>query len=398
MGSGIHKLSALKVQKLNQPGYYGDGAGLWLQVTKSGGRSWVFRFRFCSKNREMGLGPLHTVSLAQARDKALLCRQILLDGKDPIEERKYQQLQTYSASAQKKTFIECAQSYIAAHQSGWKNPKHAKQWTSTLQTYAFPVIGDLPVELVDTSLLLQVLEPIWHTKTETATRIRNRIELVLDWAAAHNYRSGENPARWKGHMDKLLPARSKLQKVEHFSALDYRDAPQFMKQLQKREGISARAVEFTILTVARSGEVRGALWHEINFEERLWIIPAQRMKMNKEHRVPLSVQTLELLNQLPRLANCDLIFPGAKLGKSLSDMSLTAVLKRMGYGHITMHGFRSTFRDWAGEVTHYPREVIEHALAHKLADEVEAAYQRGDLLDKRRALMMDWSSYCYSQI
>lgn len=393
MASGIHKLTALQVQRFTEPGYYGDGGGLWLQITKNGGRSWVFRFRLFGKNREMGLGPVHTISLAQAREKALLCRQLVLDGRDPIEERNAQRLKVAQEAAQVKTFAECAQAYIEAHRSGWKNVKHAKQWSSTLSTYADPVIGSLPVDLIDTPLILKILEPIWYEKTETASRVRNRIELILDWAAAREYRTGENPARWKGHMDKLLPARSKIQRATHFNALPYQDAPEFMKLLKQREGISARAVEFTILTVARSGEVRGALWSEINFEEKLWIIPKERMKAAKEHRIPLCEQVITLLSNLPRIKDHDLIFPGVHSQKPLSDMSLTAVLKRMNYQDFTMHGFRSTFRDWAGETTNFPREVIEHALAHQLKDKAEAAYQRGDLLLKRKDLMGAWGEF-----
>lgn len=393
MAAGLNKLSALQVQKAKDPGYYGDGGGLWLQISKLGGKSWVFRFTYHGKAREMGLGALHTVSLAEAREKALQHRKMLLEDKDPIEERKIARLHSQFQSASTKTFSECANAYIAAHRSGWKNEKHGKQWAATLETYAFPVMGRLPVAAINTPLVLRALEPIWQSKTETASRLRGRIESVLDWATVRGFRQGENPARWKGHLDKLLPARNKVQKVKHLAALPYSEIGQFMTRLRQRDGMSARALEFAILTAARSGEVRGATWDEIDFENQVWKIPASRMKAGKEHRVPLSEQTIKLLENITRIADCNHVFPAPRQGQ-LSDMALTSVLKRMGHGDLTQHGFRSTFRDWAGETTAYPREVIEHALAHQLKDKSEAAYQRGDLLAKRSLLMTDWGKYC----
>lgn len=401
MAGGINKLSAVAVQKAKEPGYYGDGGGLWLQISKLGGKSWVFRFTMHGKAREMGLGPVHTVTLAEARMKALECRKIVAEGRDPIEERKAKEARAKLEAAKTKTFEECANAYIEANRAGWKNEKHVQQWQNTLATYAFPKIGQLPVAAIDTGLILNVLQQetgedkaqLWHAKTETASRLRGRLESILDWAAFRGYREGENPARWKGHLEHELPARSKVQKIEHHAALPYAELGAFMVELRKREGLSARALEFAILCASRSGEVRGATWAEIDLPGRIWTVPAERMKAGKEHRVPLSDEAVKLLEALPRIVGNDYVFPAPR-GGQLSDMALTAVLRRMDRGGLTQHGFRSTFRDWAGETTAYPREVCEHALAHKLADGVEAAYQRGDLLAKRARLMADWARYC----
>ena len=396
MARGINKLTALAVQKNQKPGYHGDGGGLWLKVTKTGSKSWIFRYTRDGKTKDMGLGPTITVSLAEARQKALECRKLLIDCRDPLDERKNQRLQAKLDSSRDRTFSECAISYIDAHKSGWKSEKHAKQWGATLETYAFPVAGQLPVSVIDTGVILRVLEPIWHIKTETASRVRGRIESILDWAKVCGYRQGDNPARWKGHLDKLLPLRNKVQKVRHHAALPYAELGAFMHELKKCNGLAARALEFGILTAARSSEIRNATWDEIDFQNKLWIIPALRMKAGKEHRVPLCNEAVELLNAVPRIIGSKLIFP-SQSNRSLSDMTLTAVLRRMERNDLTQHGFRSTFRDWAGETTPYPREVIEHALAHQLKDKAEAAYQRGDLLAKRFALMTDWGRYCYTE-
>ena len=283
-------------------------------------------------------------------------------------------------------------SYIVAHESGWKNAKHAAQWRTTLESYAFPVIGKIAVSDVDTAHVMRVLEPIWLSKTETASRLRGRIESVLDWATVRDFRKGDNPARWRGHIEHLLPARADVQKTTHHPAMDYREVGEFMLKLRQQEGIGARALEFAILCASRSGEVRGAEWSEIDLQAAVWTIPANRMKAEREHRVPLTDGALALLNALPRTPDTDMVFPNNK-GAVLSDMTLTAVLRRMGVP-VTAHGFRSTFRDWAGETTAYPREVIEHALAHQLKDKAEAAYARGSLFDKRRRLMADWEKFC----
>lgn len=390
----IEKLTPLAVRKLVTPGYYGDGAGLWLQVSVSGTKSWIFRFTLSGKQREMGLGSILTVSLAEARAKAKECRQLVQAGQDPLEVRRASQLLRDLERAKSMTFDQCAEAYISAHRAGWKNAKHASQWESTINTYASPVIGGLPISTIDTALVVRVLQPIWKTKTETASRLRGRLEAILDWATVSKYRQGENPARWRGHLDNLLADPGRSKKVTHHPAMPWREIGTFMFRLREQQGIAARALEFAILTACRSGEVRLATWSEIDLGQALWTIPAERMKAGREHRVPLSAQTVDLLKLLPRSG--DLVFPGIRNHKPLSDMSLTAVLRRMKCGNITVHGFRSTFRDWCAESVgnSFPREVCEHALAHSLPDKVEAAYRRGDLLDKRINLMREWSDYC----
>ncbi|WP_307718601.1 tyrosine-type recombinase/integrase [Massilia violaceinigra] len=398
MARTVEKLSALAVNKTTKPGYYGDGAGLYLQVSKSGTKSWIFRFTFAARQREMGLGPLHTVGLADARVKARECRTILLAGKDPLEARSATKLAEALDRAKMITFDQCASAYIAAHRGSWKNAKHASQWENTLETYAGPIIGAMPVASVDTALVVKVLNPIWQEKTETATRLRGRIESILDWATVSKYRVGENPARWRGHLENLLADPNKLGRVEHHPALPWQELVEFMVKLRSREGVAARAVDFAILTACRSGEVRGATWAEIDIEGALWTIPSERMKAGREHRVPLSSSAVDILMRMPQVD--DLVFPGRRQGTALSDMSLTAVLRRMSRPDITVHGFRSTFRDWCAEsvANSFPREVCEHALAHSLPDKVEAAYRRGDLLVKRTMLMQTWADFCAGKI
>ena len=388
----IEKLTPLGVSKKQTPGHYGDGGGLWLQISKFKSKNWVFRYTLHGTRREMGLGATHTVSLAEARQKAKECRLTLLDGKDPIEVRATTTLAEALRRAKMMTFDQCAAAYIKAHRSSWKNAKHISQWESTIQAYASPVIGKLPVTSVDTDLVVKILNPIWQTKTETATRLRGRIESVLDWATTSKFRQGDNPARWRGHLENLLSSPNKIAKVKHHPALPWQELGKFMVDLREREGVAARAVELAILTATRSGEVRNATWAE--FDAGLWVIPAARMKMGREHRIPLPTAAVELLEKMPRLG--DLVFPGTKQNKPLSDMSLTAVLRRMKRNDITVHGFRSSFRDWCSEsvANSFPREVCEHALAHSLPDKIEAAYRRGDLIEKRALLMQAWSDYC----
>jgi integrase len=313
---------------------------------------------------------------------------------DPLALRRQERTERKLAQRRRITFKACAEAYVEAHRAEWKNPKHAQQWENTLSTYAYPHIGDLPVADIDEALVLNVLRPIWESKTETATRLRGRMESVLDWATFNKYRQGENPARWKGHLDNSLANPNKVAKVTHHPALPYAVLGEFMAALRAREGTGARAVEFLILTAARSGEVRGACWDEIDFDNRLWIVPAARMKMEREHRVPLSDAAINLLTNLPRLDVETLIFPSSKRDTPLSDMTLTAVLRRMGRNDITVHGFRSTFRDWVAESTNYPGDMAEMALAHAVGDKVEAAYRRGDMLKKRFRLMNDWAKFC----
>lgn len=393
----INRLTALGVRNATGPGYYTDGGGLVLQVSAAGAKSWIFRYRFAGKRHEMGLGSYQLVGLARARELAGGCRQLLLEERNPLLERRQARAMRIVEQARRLTFDQCAAAYIKAHQGSWRNPKHAAQWQSTLATYATPVIGALPVSEIDTDLVVKVLAPIWNTKTETATRLRGRIESVLDWATVSKFRQGENPARWRGHLDYLLANPNKVAPVRNHPALPWTQMGAFVTELRNREGASARALEFAILTAARSGEVRGARWEEVDLVQRLWTVPAARMKAGKEHRVPLSDAAIALLRGLSSQGG--LLFPGAK-SQPLSDMSLSAVLRRMGRRDITVHGFRSTFRDWCAEApgNTFAREVCEHALAHNLPDRVEAAYQRGDLFGKRIALMQTWADFCASGV
>jgi integrase len=395
MARGTARLSAVVLPKL-KPGMHADGGGLYLQVTASGARTWVYRFMLHGRAREMGLGPLHIVSLAEAREKAREWRKLRHEGVDPIEARKAKHAEERLAAATALTFKECAERYIEAHKVGWKNSKHAKQWPSTLEAYVYPVLGALPVQAVDIGLIMKVLEPIWHTKPETASRVRGRVEAVLDWATARGYRKGENPARWRGHLDKLLPARGKVRKVEHHAALPYTEMGHFVAALREQEGIASRALEFLILTATRTGEVIGSRWDEFDLDEKLWTVPGSRMKAGTEHRVPLSARALAIIEGMKaqRVNDHEFVFPGGRPRKPLSNMGMLKVLERMGRGDLTAHGFRSSFRDWAAERTGFPHEVAEMALAHAVSDKVEAAYRRGDLFQKRRQLMEAWAKHC----
>jgi integrase len=342
----------------------------------------------------MGLGPVHTVPLAKARQKAHECRNLRLEGLDPIGERQAGKLKAKLEAARAMTFRQCAEAYINAHERSWKNKKHAAQWPSTLEAYAYPVFGDHPVHTIDTGIVLRAIEPLWHTKTETASRLRQRIEAILDWAATRGHRQGDNPARWRGHLENVLPQRAKVQKVRHHAALPYGQLAEFMAALRAEKGLAAFALEFLILTATRTGEALGARWDEIDLSERVWTIPGDRMKAGKEHRVPLSEPALAVLTQFDTEDSGEFVFPGAKPGKPLSDRAMRALLERMGHTDLTVHGFRSTFRDWAAERTHFAREVVEQALAHSLPDKVEAAYRRGDLIEKRSRLMDSWAKFC----
>jgi integrase len=394
MARGEKKLTPLKVSAIKEPGMYGDGLGLWLQVSPTKTKSWVFRFMLNGKSREMGLGSIHTFSLAEAREKARECRQLLAEGVDPIEARNAKRTQTKLDAAKVMTFDECAKAYIEAHRAGWSNAKHVYQWEKTLLKDAGAILGPIPVQGVDTSLVLKVLEPVWYTKNETANRLRGRIESVLDWAKTRGLREGDNPARWKGHIDNLLPAPSKIQKVEHHAALPYVEMGEFMAQLRTQEGIGALALEFLILTAARTGEVIGAEWEEFDLDTEIWTVPPTRMKAKKEHRVPLSPRALVIVKTLKVENDGGFVFPGARAGKPLSNMAMLALLRRMGRGDLTSHGFRSTFKDWCAECTAFANEISEAALAHVIENKVEKAYRRGDLFEKRRLMMNDWAKHC----
>jgi integrase len=387
-------LTVKRIAKATTPGRYGDGHGLYLQVLSPTNRSWLLRYERNGRERFMGLGPLHTIDLMEARERARRARQQLLDGIDPLDARAAERAAQALAAARMLTFEAAAHQYFDAHERKWKNAKHRAQFLSTLRDYVFPKIGKLSIAAIDTGLVLKCLEPIWTDKTETANRVRSRIESVLDWATVRGYRTGDNPARWKGHLSEVLPAPSSIAKPEHHAALAFTALPEFMIALAPREGIAARALEFTVLTAARTGEVIGAAWSEIDLKAKVWTVPANRIKGGKEHRVPLSGRAVEILEALPTEKGNDHVFIGPSKGTGLSNMAMAAVLKRMDRDDITVHGFRSTFRDWAAERTGYPNHVVEMALAHVIGDKVEAAYRRGDLFEKRRRLMSDWARYC----
>ncbi len=387
------ELSPLAVGRLTQPGFWfvGGVAGLALQVTDSGARSWILRVMVGGKRRDIGLGGYPDVPLADARRKARETRDDIRKGVDPVEARKAARSALQAAHATAKTFKQCATAYIDAKSVEFRNAKHRAQWSSSVEAYAYPVLGNLLVRDIGLPHVLEVLNPIWTTKTETATRVRGRIEAVLAWATVQGYRTGDNPARWRNHLDKVLPAPKKVAKVEHHPALKANEMADFMKRLREMEGFGARALELVALTATRSGEVRGATWDEIDLDEAVWTIPAGRMKAGKEHRVPLSKQAVALLKKLPRIVGTPYVFPAAQ-GGMLSDMTLSACMRRMKVDAVP-HGLRSTFRDWCGEQTNYPREVAEAALAHVIGG-VEGAYARGDLFEKRRRLMADWAKFC----
>jgi integrase len=387
MARTIGRLSTLSISRA-KPGMHPDGHGLYLQISGPRARSWVFRYTINGRTRYLGLGSAYTIDLKRAREDARRARELLHDGVDPIEHRKTKQAQRRLADAKTITFDQCAEAYIAGHEAGWRNPVHRQQWRNTLKDYASPVIGNLPVAAIDTGLVLKVLEPIWCDRTETASRLRGRIESVLDWAKVRGYREGENPARWRGHLDQTLPRRSKVRPVQRLAALPYGEINALVTLLRSLEGIAARALEFTILTAARTGEVLDATWDEVDLDAAVWTIPAERMKGGREHRVPLSDRALAILEEI-----------GGSSGRVvlISDKAMSTVLKSLGYTGVTVHGFRSTFRDWAAETTAYPNHVVEMALAHAVPNAVEAAYRRGDLFEKRRRLMTDWTRYCETE-
>lgn len=393
----IERLTALSVRRITDAGYYLDGKGLYLQVSAKGTKSWVFQYTLRGRRREMGLGSALTLSLAQARARANDCRHQLLDGIDPIEHRQSQRQTQQLSVAKALTFKEAAERCIEDRRAEWSNAKHAQQWENTLTTYAYPHIGAMSVAAIDTGLVRACLDPIWTTKTETASRLRQRIEAVLDWAKVHGYRSGDNPAAWRGHLDAVMAKPTKVAKTENHAALSYAQVPAFVKELRSHEGVAAAALEFTILTAARTSETILATPAEFDLKAKVWTIPAERMKAKIEHTVPLSARAVSLVKRMLK-AQGPYLFPGAREGKPLSNMAMLELVRGMGTKDatgepITVHGFRSTFRQWAAEQTTIPREVAEHALAHRLPDKVEAAYQRGTMVEKRRALMTEWAAF-----
>jgi integrase len=389
------RLTALAVKKIKTKGWYPDGSGLYLQVSPAITKSWVYRYTLNGTERRQGLGSYPDTTLEEARVLARTSRKLKSQGVDPIDQKHADDAQRRLEAANRKTFRECAEDFIDMKKAGWRNDKHQAQWRNTLATYAYPFIGDLPVQAVDGAQVLKVLGPIWTTKTETATRVRQRIEKVLDWATVRHYRQGDNPAVWRGRLETQLAEPGKVRKVKHHPALPHADVPELFDWLKSKDSLASKALAFTILTAARNGESRQALRSELDLDKPVWTVPAERMKAGREHAVPLSNQALSVLKQTEVFANDERIFPGMGKGKHISETAMRKLLADFRTG-LTIHGFRSTFRDWCAEETNYPRELAETALAHVNKDKVEAAYQRGDMFQKRLVLMQHWADYCTS--
>lgn len=403
----IHKLNDIKIRaKLRETqdavfspssknALLGDGDGLYLSITKSATASWLYRYMDQGKAKTVGLGGYPATTLSKAREKAQSMRDARSSGIDPLAFKAGKVKEQQLRIAEIKTFETCSKEYISAQKSSWKNAKHEQQWRNTLAQYAYPVIGHLPINSIETSQIVRILKPIWSTKAETSGRIRGRIEKILDWAKVHSLRQGENPARFKGHLEHLLPKRRGGAK-KHHASLPYEQLPSFLKKLQDQSGMSRFALEFTILCAARTGETLGLIWSELHLTKKIWIIPAERMKAGVEHRVPLGDRAIEILKTIRPFSSKTYVFISGKEDKPMSQMSMAMLLRRMDYPEITVHGMRSTFRDWAGERTDYSFEVCEQALAHRLPDAVAAAYLRSDFFDKRVNLMKDWAQFCLS--
>jgi integrase len=396
MGRGINRLSGADLRR-SKPGLFGDGNGLWLQVTvakdgKRRNRSWVFRYTTGGRTTEMGLGSLDVVGLKEAREQAREYCALRLRGIDPLQHRDAQRAAVAAANMKSLTFEAAAHAYIAAHRDEWRSQQHAQEWPRSLTQHVFPTLGSLPVSTIDTALVVKALGNVWQSAPETGARLRGRIAAILDWATVSGYRTGDNPARWSGHLEHLLAAPRK-RRIEHLAAMPWRDVPSFMQKLRGTDSVAARALEFAILTAARTGEVRGAVWNEVDLDSAVWSLPGERTKSGREHRVALSPRCMQILKEVRPLARQGQhVFPGIKGG--LGESAFLKLLKSLGHADITVHGFRSSFRDWAGEATNFPREVCEAALAHATGDRVERAYRRGDLFQKRAALMQAWAAYC----
>jgi integrase len=390
----LNRLSNLKVARAKQAGMYADGGGLYLRVAEGGSKQWIFRYVANGRLRDMGVGPCHTLTLAEARERATEARKLRLEGIDPIEHKKARRAAVAAAEAKAMTFKQCTEGFIRDNEAKWSNSKHRREWKSTLERYVYPELGSLSVAAIDTPLVLNVIKPLWERAPETASRVRGRIENVLGWATVHHYRTGDNPARWKGHLEHALPARSKVAKVKHHAALPYTEAGSFIAKVRKDDRVGACCLEFIALTVARVSEANVASWNEIDFAERVWTVPADRMKGREEHRVPLSNAALGVLKAMHVVRHSDFIFPGMREGRPIGANTVLRIAKETAGVDITTHGLRSTFRDWAAERTNFPREVAEKALAHAIPSAVEAAYRRGDLFEKRRRLMEAWAEYC----
>lgn len=388
------KLTVKKVQALKEAGRYGDGGGLFLQVTPTGTKSWIYRWERDGRERMMGLGPEADVTLDEARDLARDMRRAVRAGRDPIADRRAERERQKAEASRLLLFRDAAQTYFDAHEVKWTNAKARGNFLSRLKAYAFPHIGGLPVAEISTADVLRCIEPIWHTKTETASRVRQYIEKVLAWATVKGFRSGDNPARWQGHLKEALPAPGTISPDKHHAALPFKELPGFFARVATQGGMAALALRFLILTAARTGEVIGATWDEVDLDNAVWTIPAARMKARRDHRVPLSAAAVALLKTVPSERGNAYVFAGQYKGSGMSNMAMAVLLKRMERADITVHGFRSTFRDWAGDHTEFPREVIEAALAHAVGDATEQAYRRSDALERRRILMEAWADYC----
>lgn len=386
----LHRLSARSVTTLKATGRHADGGGLYLSISKDGARRWVFLFRWRGSPREMGLGGARDVTLAKARELATAARAAVKDGRDPISERD-------KVKAVGVSFEDFAKEFIGIKKAGWKNAKHSSQWDNTLTRYVYPTIGKLAPADITTQHVTKILQPIWSKKTETASRVRGRLESILDAAKAKGLREGENPARWRGHLDQIFPKRSKVRKVKHHPALPFAELPAFIALLRKRNGEGALALRFLIHTAARTTEVIECKPEEFDLSVPAWSVPAERMKADRDHRVPLTDAAIQILEATGRLGTKRrVMFTGDEPGEPISNNTMLALLERMGFGHVTVHGFRSTFRDWASETTHFHGDVVEMALAHKIESDTEAAYRRGELFEKRKELMAAWSAYCES--
>ena len=387
----LNRLSVVKVEKAKASGMYADGGGLYLRVAEGGSKQWIYRYVTNGRCRDMGIGPVHVLTLAEAREKARDASKLRLEGVDPIASKRARMAALKAAEAKAMTLGDCVKGFIKDNEASWTSRKHRQEWERSLIKYAFPLLGSLPVAAIDTPLVLRVLKPIWSTTPESASRVRGRIENVIGWATIHGYRSGDNPARWNGHLEHALPA---VVKGDHHAALPYAEVPAFMTKLREQTSVPAKCLEFLILTSTRLDEAREATWDEIDLDQRLWIIPASRMKGRREHRVPLSTAALAVLQDMLATRQSDYVFPGVYSGKAIGKNTPRGLVRQLTGRPVTVHGFRSSFRDWAAERTSFPREVAEMALAHAIPSAVEAAYRRSDLFEKRRRLMDAWAEFC----
>jgi len=391
MARTLNRLSAVKVQKAKRPGMYCDGGGLYLRVAEGGSKQWIYRYVTNGRPRDMGIGGTHVLTLAEARERAREASKLRLDGIDPIAHKHAQRAAAAVAAASAMTFRQSAEGFIRDNEASWSNAKHRLEWERSLAKYAFPVIGNLPVAAIDTPLVLKVIKPLWQRVPKTASKVRGRIDNILGWATVHHYRAGDNPARWQGHLEHALPS---VQTGEHHAAMPYAEVPAFLAKLRQQTSVPAKCLEFVILTAARLGEALGATWDEVDLDNRVWTVPASRMKAGKEHKVPLSAAAIAVLQELHAIRQSDYVFPGAHPGKAIGHNAPLKLLNEITGTAVTVHGFRSSFRDWAAERTSFPREVAEAALAHAVPSQVEAAYKRTDFFDRRRRLMEAWSDYC----